>query len=187
MQVYCDMGTDGGGWTVFQRRQDGSQSFYRGWDDYVMGFGDLSGEFWLGLDKIHRLTNGVVTTLRIDLGDFEGNTAFAKYTTFLVLNSSTNYVLNVAGYSGNAGDALTGGDQNENGQQFTTIDRDNDSLNSGNCALTFRGAWWYDRCHDGNLNGLYHGGSHTSFADGVNWEPWMGHYYSLRFSEMKLR
>ena len=181
------MKTDGSGWTVFQRRQSGSVDFYRGLDDYVMKFGNLSGEFWLGLDKIHRLTNGVVTTLRFDLGDFEGNTAFAKYTTFRVRDSLTNYVLNVAGYSGNAGDALTGGDQNENGQQFTTIDRDNDSLNSGNCALTFRGAWWYDRCHDGNLNGLYHGGSHTSFADGVNWEPWMGHYYSLRFSEMKLR
>ena len=91
------MKTDGSGWTVFQRRQSGSVDFYRGLDDYVMKFGNLSGEFWLGLDKIHRLTNGVVTTLRFDLGDFEGNTAFAKYTTFLVLNSSTNYVLNVAG------------------------------------------------------------------------------------------
>ena len=103
MQVYCDMETDGGGWTVFQRRQDGSVDFYHGRDDYVMGFGDLSGEFWLGLDKIHQLTNGVVTTLRIDMGDFEGNTTFAQYATFCVLNSSTKYTLNVAGYSGNAG------------------------------------------------------------------------------------
>ena len=53
MKVYCDMESDGGGWTVYQRRQDGSEDFYRDWDDYVSGFGDLTGEFWLGLEKIY--------------------------------------------------------------------------------------------------------------------------------------
>ena len=183
MQVYCDMETDGGGWTVFQRRQDGSEDFYRGWDDYVVGFGDLSGESWLGSDKIHRLTNGVMTTLRIDIGDFEGRTAFAQYATFRVLNSSTNYTLNVAGYSGNAGDSLA----YHNGQPFSTKDRDSDSNGHDNCAIAYSGAWWYKICHESNLNGLYHSGSHASYADGVNWLTWKGHYYSLRFSEMKLR
>ena len=175
------METDGGGWTVFQRRQDGSEDFYRGWDDYVMGFGNLTGEFWLGLDKIHRLTKRIPTGLRIDMGDFEGNTAFAKYDTFRVLNSSTNYTLNVAGYSGTAGDSLT----SHNGLQFTTKDRDNDRY-SHNCAILYNGAWWYGACHSSNLNGLYHRGSHTSHADGVNWYAWKGHQYSLRFTEMKL-
>ena len=123
MQVYCDMETDGGGWTVFQRRQDGSEDFYRGWDDYVMGFENLNGEFWLGLKKIYRLTKRNATTLRVDLADFEGNTTFAKYNTFCVLNSSTNYTLNVAGYSGTAGDSLA----LHNGRQFITRDRDNDA------------------------------------------------------------
>ena len=66
------METDGGGWTVFQRRMDGTVNFYRGWSDYLSGFGDLDGEFWLGLSKIHRLTT-VNTTLRVDLHDFSGN------------------------------------------------------------------------------------------------------------------
>ena len=63
------MVTDGGGWTVFQRRIDGSVDFYRNWIDYEEGFGDLVGEFWLGLTKIYRLTKAGNKRLRIDLGD----------------------------------------------------------------------------------------------------------------------
>ena len=106
-----------------------------------------------------------------------------RYATFRVLNSSTNYILNVAEYSGSAGDSLT----YHNGQPFSTKDRDNDSNSHGNCAVIYSGAWWYKNCHHSNLNGLYHFGSHASYADGVNWLTWKGHYYSLRFSEMKLR
>ena len=98
----------------------------------MVGFGNLIK--WRVLDNIHRLTNGVVTTLQIDMGDFEGNTAFAQYATFRVLNSSINYTLNVAGYSENAGDSLT----YHNGQPFSTKDRDNNC----NCAVTYSGAWW---------------------------------------------
>ena len=183
MQVYCDMQTDGGGWTVFQRRQDGSEDFYRVWNDYFSGFGSLTGEFWLGLEKIHRLTKRNVTNLRVDLGDFEGNTTFAKYDTFRVFNFSTNFTLDVSGYSGTAGDSFAG---HSSGYPFSTRDRDNDAW-PDNCAVRFGGAWWYRNCHTSNLNGRYHGGAHDSFADGVNWLTWRGYLYSLRFSEMKLR
>ena len=180
-QVYCDMETDGGGWTVFQRRMDGSVDFYRYWTDYQQGFGNLSGEFWLGLDKIHRLT-ATATQLRIDLQDFEGNSRYAKYTTFSVGDSASNYILAVSGYSGTAGDSF--GDHN--GYQFSTRDREND-IWSGNCAQSFKGGWWYNNCHFANLNGLYHGGSHSSYADGVQWHTWKGYYYSLKFTDMKVK
>ena len=58
---------------------------------------------------------------------------------------------------------------------------------SGNCAARFKGAWWYGRCHHSNLNGLYLVGSHTSYADGVNWYHFKKHNYSLKTTEMKIR
>ena len=97
-QVWCDMGR--GGWTVFQRRQDGSQDFYLGWSNYKAGFGDLNGEFWLGLDKIHRLSKSGQNVLRVDLMDFNGAERYAKYGTFSVADESDKYRLNVGYYSG---------------------------------------------------------------------------------------
>jgi len=73
-----------------------------------------------------------------------------------------------------------------NGYKFSTKDQDNDA-NSINCAQLYKGAWWYRSCHHSNLNGLYHGGSHSTDADCVNWVEWRGHFYSLKFTEMKLR
>ena len=180
------MDTDGGGWTVFQRRQDGSEDFYRGWSDYEIGFGNLSGEFWLGLSKIHRLTRNT-PTLRIDLADFEGNSRFATYATFQVLDSSTTYQLNVTGYSGDATDGLINHIESHQGRKFTTKDRDNDLWDGRSCAVRYQGAWWYHSCHRANLNGKYLSGAHSSYADGVEWVTWKGFYYSLRFTEMKLR
>ena len=170
---------------MFQRRMDGTEDFYRNWNDYVKGFGDLNGEFWLGLSKIHRLTNRpsiAETALRVDLEDFDGNTRYANYSTFKVLDSSRKYQLNVAGYSGDAGDSLAW----QNGSDFSTRDQDNDRWGS-NCATYFKGAWWYYNCHHSNLNGQYLSGSHSSDADGVDWWSWLGHNYSLKITEMKLR
>ena len=100
-QVRCDMSTDGGGWTVFQRRQDGSQDFYLGWSDYKAGFGDLNGEFWLGLDKIHRLTKSGQSVLRIDMTDFTDAKFYAKYANFSIADKNNEYRLNIGSFSGN--------------------------------------------------------------------------------------
>ncbi len=98
--VFCDQTTAGGGWTVFQKRLDGSVDFYLNWSDYKHGFGNLSGEFWLGNEKIHRLTSGGNKRLRVDLEDFEGNTSYAEYKTFGVMSENDKYKLILGSYSG---------------------------------------------------------------------------------------
>ena len=101
--VSCDMHTDGGGWTVFQRRQDESVDFYRGWQEYKKGFGDLNGNFWLGLDKIHRLTEANKSVLRVDLMDFNNAKGYAQYLAFNVTSESDNYRLEIDKFSGKCG------------------------------------------------------------------------------------
>uniref|UniRef100_A0A1X7SKH3 Fibrinogen C-terminal domain-containing protein n=1 Tax=Amphimedon queenslandica TaxID=400682 RepID=A0A1X7SKH3_AMPQE len=179
--VYCDMETDCSGWTVFQRRQDGSVDFYRNWTDYENGFGNLTGEFWLGLIKIHRLTKEGSNTLRVDLGDFGGRTRYANYSTFNVSDGSTEYILTVGGYSGTAGDSLT----YHNGRRFTTRDNDNDLSSLGNCAQGYTGAWWYYHCAHSNLNGRYFNTA-TNNQQGIYWNHWKG-FTTLKFTEMKTR
>ena len=98
--VYCDMNTAGGGWTVIQKRLDGSVDFYRGWTDYKNGFGDLNGEFWLGLDKIKRLTNARRCRIHVDLQETNGDTAYAEYDYFAVSSERSNYQLSLGTYSG---------------------------------------------------------------------------------------
>ena len=98
--MFCDQTTDGGGWTVFQKRTDGSIDFYRDWANYKNGFGNLNGEFWLGLDKIHRLTSSDNFKLRVDLKDWQGQSRFAKYTSFTIASEGNKYKLNVGSYSG---------------------------------------------------------------------------------------
>ena len=100
--VRCDMETTPGrGWIVFQRRVDGSVDFYKNWTDHKNGFGNMSGEFWLGFDKIHRLSATGQNVLRVDLETFENETAYAVYKPFSVGNESEAYILHVDNYSGN--------------------------------------------------------------------------------------
>ena len=180
--VFCDM--KNGGWTVFQRRRDGSEDFYRNWADYVTGFGNFKREFWLGLDHIHCLTSAAPRTeLRVDLADFEGNYKYAQYSFFSVGNSGTNYRLSIAGYTGTAGDSLAV----HNGMQFSTKDRDNDQNSGVNCASSSyrHGAWWYESCTNSNLNGLYRSG--LSGIQGAYWYHFLNNVISLKFTQMKLR
>ena len=178
---------------MFQRRRDGSEDFYRGWVDYENGFGNVKGEHWLGLKKIHCLTSVTgKTKLRINLDDFAGYSKFACYDHFHVGTPSTNYKLTIGGHQnwgiGAAGDSMTQrGGGNLNGMQFSTHDRDNDR-NGGNCAAGSRGGWWYNNCYHSNLNGLYLDG--RSNSNGVVWYHFNAtapRYYTLRYSDMKLR
>uniref|UniRef100_A0A4W6F154 Tenascin XB n=1 Tax=Lates calcarifer TaxID=8187 RepID=A0A4W6F154_LATCA len=176
LMVYCDMETDGGGWTVFQRRKDGSVDFFRGWKDYAKGFGDLNGEFWLGLNNLHNLTAMTKMSLRVDLRD-GAESAYAKYSTFEV--AKRNYKLTVGGFNGTAGDSLT----YHNDRIFSTKDRDPAPFIT-RCAMSYRGGWWYKNCHEANLNGLY--GIDVKHQ-GVIWTTWKGKDFSIPFTEMKMR
>ncbi|NWV03090.1 TENR protein, partial [Ptilonorhynchus violaceus] len=178
LQVFCDMGEDGGGWIVFLRRQNGKEDFYKNWKTYVAGFGDPNDEFWIGLENLHKITSQGQYELRVDLRD-KGDTAYAVYDRFSVGDAKSRYRLRVDGYSGTAGDSMT----YHNGRSFSTFDKDNDSAIT-NCALSYKGAFWYKNCHRVNLMGRYGDNSHSQ---GVNWFHWKGHEYSIEFAEMKLR
>lgn len=141
--VECDVKTDGGDWTLIQRRQDGSEDFYRDWADYRKGFGNINGEFFIGLDKLHALTNyNGAQELLVLLHD-QGESRKALYSNFVVGSEQDSFILKHVGiYSGNAGDSLT----HQMGAKFTTKDVDND-LYGDNCAVLYTGAWWYKKCH----------------------------------------
>ncbi|VDI51267.1 Hypothetical predicted protein [Mytilus galloprovincialis] len=181
-KVFCEMKKHDGGWTVIQRRMNGKTTFYRDWYSYKRGFGDQCEEFWLGNDHLHQLTSQGKYKLRIDLKDFENNRKYALYEKFSVGRESSGYVLDVGGYSGDAGDSMA----YQNRMKFSTKDKDNDKYR-GSCAVKFKGAWWYKGCHYSNLNGLYLKGNHKSFADGIEWYTWKGYQYSLKETVMMIR
>ena len=83
-----------------QRRLDGSVDFYREWQDYKEGFGTAGGEYWLGLDNIHRLTNQGRMVLRVDLSGKMLQSANALYVDFVVSNEKRNYTLGLGSYTG---------------------------------------------------------------------------------------
>ncbi|KAJ6651955.1 hypothetical protein lerEdw1_015897 [Lerista edwardsae] len=194
LTVLCDMDTDGGGWTVFQRRADDSVDFYRDWSAYKRGFGSQLTEFWLGNDNIHLLTSLGEHELRVDLTDFNNNRTFAQYQSFKILGESDQYRLVLGGFRGGTagtcsesvleqkGDSLS----YHNNMDFSTKDHDNDT-HQWNCAKRFKGGWWYKSCHYSNLNGLYFQGASTQFGTGVNWRTGKGYQYSYKHSEMKFR
>ncbi|XP_063397507.1 uncharacterized protein LOC134681792 [Mytilus trossulus] len=174
-RVYCDMVTDGGYWTVFQRRINGKTNFERGWVEYEDGFGNLNAEFWLGNKKLHHLTSSGEYTLRIDLGDFHENHAYAKYKHFSIGDTSSQYKLTVSGYSGNTGDSLS----THNDEIFTTKDKHK----SNRCASTYKAGWWYHNCYSSNLNNQFKG----SGVYGISWDSWKKSYGDIKTTTMMIR
>ncbi|XP_035829471.1 ficolin-1-like [Aplysia californica] len=178
LKVTCDTLTDGGGWIVIQRRASADVDFYRGWSDYKEGFGDLAGNFWLGLENIHRLTSLARYELRFDF-TYKGNSYFASYKNFRLSGETEKYKIHLSEFSGNASNDMA----RHNGSAFSTKDSDNDSSEI-NCATTYHGAWWYEKCHSVNLNGKW--GSRQN-GKGLNWQFTTSHYGSVSFIEMKIR
>ncbi|XP_034744467.1 fibrinogen gamma chain [Etheostoma cragini] len=208
--VYCEIDSFGRGFTVIQRRRDGSVDFHKDWIQYKEGFGYLSPddttEFWLGNEKIHLLTatSTIPLVLRIELVDWQGTKRYADYTMFRVAPEVDKYRLTYGYYfGGDAGDAFDGFDfgddpsdkfyTSHNGMQFSTFDKDNDKYD-GNCAAQDGSGWWMNRCHAAHLNGKYYqGGAYTEkdagefgYDNGIIWVTWHDRWYSLKETTMKI-
>ncbi|KAM6966355.1 angiopoietin-related protein 6 [Tautogolabrus adspersus] len=177
LQAWCEQSQAQGGWTVIQRRQDGSVNFFRTWEQYKQGFGNLDGEYWLGLEHLYWMTKQAQYKLRVALEDWQGRQVFAEYDSFHLEPESDWYRLRLGQYQGNAGDSLSW----HNNKAFTTLDRDKDAY-TGNCAHFQKGGWWYHMCAHSNLNGVWYRGGHyrSRYQDGVYWAEFHGGSYSLK-------
>ncbi|XP_052386354.1 microfibril-associated glycoprotein 4-like isoform X6 [Carassius gibelio] len=187
--VYCEMisggkAEDNGAWTVFQRRMDGTVNFYQLWDPYKRGFGNVEGEYWLGLENMYQLTRKNKYMLRVDLEDFHGNKAFALYSSFSVDAEADGYKLQVSGFKdGGAGDSLSF----HNGQKFSTFDKDQD-VSGDNCAKKHLGGFWYKDCLGTNPNGIYLWGEDDILDDiGNVWKKWKGFNVGMKSISMKIK
>ncbi|KAM8714731.1 hypothetical protein ACLKA7_001140 [Drosophila subpalustris] len=175
--VPCDSSLAGSGWTVIQRRKDGSVNFNRNWTDYREGFGDLRGEFFIGLEKLHLMTKSQNYELYIYLQDFENQERYARYTKFLIADEVELYKIKALGtYSGDAADSM---DYHKD-MKFATPDRDHN-----NCAKKHKSGWWFSNCFMSNLNGIYDKNATERLQLGIKWNQWQ--YKSLKFVQMMIR
>ncbi|XP_017958812.1 fibrinogen-like protein 1 [Drosophila navojoa] len=186
--VPCDARFAGSGWLVIQRRMDGSVDFYRNWTEYRAGFGSLSGEFFLGLEKLHRLTALRRFELFVYLEDFEGEVRYAHYDNFSVGSEESFYQLQSLGeYEGTAGNSMALNVL----QRFSTADKDNDTWQEGSCARRYHSAWWYASCSAFcNPNGKYFKRRQLSTSTrgkGIIWHQWHGFEETLKFVQLMIR
>ena len=192
--VCCEMASNKGGWTVIQRRNDNSTDFYRKWQEYKTGFGEMNGNFWLGLEKIHRLTQIESHEVMFVMTNQEDKTFIAKYDLFKVDSEATDYQLTLGKYISsekNAGNSLA----IHRNQKFSTYDRDNDINPTVNCAMKYHGAWWYKHCHESNLNGRYYDGDYgnhdgsnpSAVEDGIVWLTAQGWWHSMKTVTIAIR
>ncbi|EDW76257.2 uncharacterized protein Dwil_GK15361 [Drosophila willistoni] len=188
-EVLCDAELAGYGWTVIARRTNSSLNFFTNWREYKEGFGNLSGDFFIGLNKLHAITKSEVHELYIHLEDFEGETRYAQYDEFLIESEKQFYAMSSLGkFTGDAGDSL----RHQLGMNFTTYDQDNDVINSDNCAIKYMGSWWHNNCtesHFSHLFGLYLDAENegTFGENGMIWKTWRGKNYSYKRMQMMLR
>ncbi|XP_068590961.1 angiopoietin-related protein 4-like [Cebidichthys violaceus] len=152
--VLCEM-TSEGGWTVIQKRQNGSKNFNQLWESYKKGFGNLNGEFWLGLENIHSLSKQGQYVLQVELSDWVGEQQQreARYR-FQLDGEEKKFALHLEheSSSGAQENIMT---TEEFGLPFSTADRDNDLAADVNCAELLSGGWWFSSCGESNLNGRY--------------------------------
>ncbi|XP_034105218.1 fibrinogen-like protein 1 isoform X1 [Drosophila albomicans] len=148
--VLCDSQLAGPGWIVIQQRIGGKENFTRDWATYRKGFGSMDSDFFLGLEKMYRLTSLQQYELYIHLVTLSGSIFYARYDDFKISDEDNGYALSLGTFRGNIENTMRDSDK----MKFTTFDRDNDA-SSDNCAVWFNSGWWYNNCFKCNLNGLY--------------------------------
>ena len=152
---YCDMITDDGGWIVIQRnKKDSLVNFNKNWTDYEEGFGNLTTEFWYGLEEIHCLTQRGQWEMRVDYQKNDKTWSYLHYNQFSVGSASEEYPLTVGGFTGVGTDKFVSAPSRRiaNKMKFTTPDNDNDKWSGGNCAVHYKGGWWNNYCYHINTN-----------------------------------
>uniref|UniRef100_A0A1A8JX25 Angiopoietin-like 4 n=2 Tax=Nothobranchius kuhntae TaxID=321403 RepID=A0A1A8JX25_NOTKU len=186
--VLCQM-TPEGGWTIIQKRQDGSQNFNQFWESYKNGFGSLNGEFWLGLDNIHSLSKQGQYILQVELSDEAGQQREARYK-FQLDGEEKMFALHLEqeSPSGVQEDIVIAG---ASGLPFSTADRDNDLAADINCAQMLSGGWWFSSCGESNLNGKFPRRpgqlrKHQSGRQSMFWTIRAGQSSSLRTTLLKI-
>uniref|UniRef100_A0A8D2JL27 Angiopoietin like 5 n=1 Tax=Varanus komodoensis TaxID=61221 RepID=A0A8D2JL27_VARKO len=184
-EVLCEMDFRGGGWTVIQKRTEGMVGFQRTWSDYLDGFGDLAGEFWLGLRKIFHITNQKTASFMLYVGveSEDDSYAYASYDSFWLEDEACSFKIHLGRYSGNAGDAFRGyrKEDNQNTLPFSTFDADNDGCNPvcllqeqpvKSCSnFSEQTGWWFSQCGLANLNGI-HRLTRRKLKTGIRWDTW---------------
>jgi len=145
-------------WIRIHQRLGYSFNWNRNWANYKNGFGSIDADFWLGLEKMHLLTSSRPYRLRVEVQYRSTNLWYsAEYWSFKIGDElNDKYRLEVAGYSGDAGDAFQYlGDKRgdgrfgsfyQNGMKFTTNNQDNDLWLEDDCSIR-GGGWWYNSCY----------------------------------------
>ncbi|XP_035788559.1 angiopoietin-4-like [Anopheles albimanus] len=184
MYYYCETVQDGGRWTVIQQRKSDVLNFTRSFNEYVNGFGHPTGDFWLGLTRIQKITSQAQYELLIKMSAFDGTTATARYSNFKLNDAIDLFrITSLGSYTGNAGNSLS----LALNRQFSTYDRDTDA-SAINCARVWGGGWWLNNCGDSNLNGYYVGAVPTTAnSTAMVWAGFKGLFQSLKSSTMLIR
>lgn len=164
VDVFCDMDTDGGGWTVIQNRDLSQGDFFRPWVDYVNGFGDLSHDFWLGIKHIHALTSQSPYEVRLDMTDFDNISRFATYDGFSLSDEAHRYEISFGEYSGGTDPAP----------------------DVENCAILWESVWWFKSCYTAHIEDEEQEGPNSKWLE-VMWGYWRGYNYPPKKSEIKIR
>ncbi|XP_065357388.1 angiopoietin-related protein 2-like [Calliphora vicina] len=178
IMVFCDMEIAGGNWMHILRRIDGSENFTRPWSDYVNGFGNVEGEYWIGLQNLNVLTNkNGRQQLYVHFENSPGLSYYALYNNFLVGDATQIYKLKSLGtYEGTAVDGMAF----YAGQKFSTFDYDNDGSSTRDCAREKNGGWWFNDCGFAEPTGIYG-------SAGVRWDSKVSGVYFYKIMYFMIR